>query len=59
MARDMRDLEAALEGILFAAGEPIHIDRICSSLEINRSTAEKLLGKLGDRSEERRVGKEC
>ncbi|MCI8439934.1 MAG: SMC-Scp complex subunit ScpB [Oscillospiraceae bacterium] len=44
----MRDLEAALEGILFAAGEPIHIDRICSSLEINRSTAEKLLGKLGD-----------
>ena len=48
MARDMRDLEAALEGILFAAGEPIHIDRICSSLEINRSTAEKLLGKLGD-----------
>ena len=47
MARDMRDLEAALEGILFAAGEPVHIDRICSSLEINRSTAEKLLGKLG------------
>ena len=48
MARDMKDLEAALEGILFAAGEPIHIDRICSSLEINRSTAEKLLGKLHD-----------
>ena len=48
MARDMRELEADLEGILFAAGEPIHIDRICSSLEINRSTAEKLLGKLGD-----------
>ena len=48
MNRDMKDLEAALEGILFAAGEPVHIDRICSSLEIGRSTAEKLLGKLHD-----------
>ena len=48
MARDMKDMEAALEGILFAAGEPVHIDRICSSLEIDRSTAEKLLGKLRD-----------
>ena len=46
MALDMKNLEAALEGILFAAGEPVHIDRISSSLGINRSTAEKLLEEL-------------
>ena len=46
--RDMREIEAAIEGILFASGEPIHVDRICVALEIDRPTVEKLLQKLMD-----------
>ena len=37
-----------MEGILFASGEPVHIDRICLALELDRETAETLLQKLGD-----------
>lgn len=48
MALEMKELEAALEGILFAAGEPVHIDRICTALELDRPSAEKLLRKLHD-----------
>jgi len=46
--RDMREIEAAIEGILFASGEPIHVDRICVALEMDRPTVEKLLQKLMD-----------
>ena len=45
---DLRELEAAIEAILFASGEPVHIDRICLALELDRETAETLLQKLGD-----------
>ena len=37
-----------MEAILFASGEPVHIDRICLALELDRETAETLLQKLGD-----------
>lgn len=45
---DKKELESAAEGILFAAGEPIHIDRICLALEISRSEAEQVLHRLMD-----------
>ena len=45
---EMKEIEAALEGILFASGEPVHIDRICLALELDRATAELVLQKLGD-----------
>ncbi len=45
---DTKELEAAAEGILFAAGEPIHIDRVCLALEIGRSEAEQVLRRLMD-----------
>lgn len=48
MALEMKELESALEGILFASGEPVHIDRICTALELDRPSAEKLLGNLHD-----------
>ena len=52
---EMKEIEAALEGILFASGEPVHIDRICLALELDRATAELVLQKLGDYySDERR-----
>ena len=41
-------IEAAVEGILFASGEPVHIDRICLAAELDRPTAELVLQKLMD-----------
>ena len=46
--REMKEIEAAVEGILFASGEPVHIDRICLSAELDRPTAELVLQKLMD-----------
>ena len=45
---DLRELEAAVEGILFASGEPVGVERICLALELDRETAEMLLKKLED-----------
>ena len=45
---EMREIEAAIEGILFASGEPIHVDRICMAMEMDRPTVEQVLQKLMD-----------
>ena len=46
--REMKEIEAAVEGILIASGEPVHIDRICLAAELDRPTAELVLQKLMD-----------
>ena len=46
--REMKEIEAAVEGILFASGEPVNIDRICLAAELDRPTAELVLQKLMD-----------
>ena len=48
MDLDLKEREAALEGILFAAGEPVEIKRICLALEIGRDEAEAMLRRLAD-----------
>nr|WP_312279870.1 SMC-Scp complex subunit ScpB [Oscillibacter sp.] len=45
---DMKEIESAAEGILFASGDPVHIDRICIALEADRPTAERVLQNLMD-----------
>ena len=45
---EMKEIESAIEAILFASGEPIHVDRICLALDMDRPTVEKLLQKLMD-----------
>ncbi len=45
---DMKEIESAVEGILFASGDPVHIDRICIALEADRPTAERVLQNLMD-----------
>ncbi len=45
---DMKEIESAVEGILFASGDPVHIDRICIALETDRPTAERVLQNLMD-----------
>ena len=45
---EMREIESTIEGILFASGEPVSVDRICVALELDRPTAERVLQKLMD-----------
>lgn len=45
---DMKEIESAVEGILFASGDPVHIDRICIALEADRPTAQRVLQNLMD-----------
>ena len=45
---DLHEIEAAVEAILFASGEPVGIDRICLALGLDRDTAEALLRGLED-----------
>ncbi|MBE6940507.1 MAG: SMC-Scp complex subunit ScpB [Ruminococcaceae bacterium] len=45
---EMKEIEAAVEGILFASGEPVQVDRICVALEMDRPTVEMVLQKLTD-----------
>ncbi len=45
---DMREIESAIEAILFASGEPVQIDRICIALEMDKPTVELVLKKLAD-----------
>lgn len=49
-------MESVIEAILFASGDPIHISRICSALDIDRSTAESVLEQLGTHYERDRRG---
>lgn len=48
-------MEAALEAILFAAGEPVDVDRICLTLEMDKETVGAVCQRLADQySYERR-----
>ena len=46
--REMKEIEAAVEGILFASGEPVGIDRICVALDLDKPTTELVLQRLQD-----------
>ena len=48
MALDRKEIESAMEGILFASGEPVDIRRICVALDLDRQTAEQILRGLAD-----------
>lgn len=45
---EMKEIEAVVEGILFASGEEVSIDRICVATELDRGTVELILQKLAD-----------
>lgn len=46
--REMKEIEAAVEGILFVSGEPVAVDRICMALDMDRPTVELVLQRLQD-----------
>ena len=43
-----QEVESAVEGILFASGEPVHLDRICLALSMDRQAVEAVLRRLRD-----------
>lgn len=45
---DTKEVLSIVEGILFASGEPVGIDRICLALEMDRETVERVLVQLAD-----------
>ena len=52
---DIKELESALEGVLFASGEPVPVERLCLGLEVDRTTLEAVAQQLMDKySYERR-----
>lgn len=52
---ELKEMEAALEAILFAAGEPVGVERICLALELDKATVDAVCQRLADRySYERR-----
>lgn len=53
---DLKEIESAMEGILFAAGEPVGVERLCLALEIDRATADAVAQKLMDDYSYRRRG---
>lgn len=46
--QEIKEIESAVEGILFASGEPVQEDRICAALNLDRTTAETVLQTLMD-----------
>lgn len=47
-AMEMKEIEAAVEGILFASGEPVAADRIAVALNLDRDTVDQVLRRLAD-----------
>lgn len=45
---ELKELEAAIEGILFAAGDPVPVERICMTLEQDRETVDAVCQRLAD-----------
>ena len=45
---ELKQLQAAIEGILFAAGDPVPVERICLALEQDRDTVNNVCQNLAD-----------
>ena len=45
---ELKEVESAVESLLFAAGEPVDVSRICLALELDRSTTDAVCQRLMD-----------
>ena len=45
---EFKEIESAVEAILFASGDPIQTERICVALDLDKPTAELVLQRLQD-----------
>lgn len=46
MHMDIREMEAIVEGLLFAAGDPVPVARIAEILDLDKSTAKRFLANM-------------
>ena len=46
---EIKELESALEGVLFASGEPVAVERLCLGLEVDRPTLDAVAQQLADK----------
>lgn len=53
---EIKELESALEGVLFAAGEPVPVERLCLGLEVDRPTLDAVAQNLMDQYKYERRG---
>lgn len=45
---ELKEMESALESVLFAAGEPVGVERLCLGLETDRATLDAVARRLMD-----------
>lgn len=45
---EIKEMESTIEGILFAAGDPVGVERICMTLEVDRATVDSVCQRLAD-----------
>lgn len=45
---ELKEIEAAMEAILFAAGDPVGAERLCLSLDIDKATVDAVAQRLAD-----------
>ncbi len=38
---EIKEIESAIEGILFAAGDPVGVERLCMALDLDRATVDQ------------------
>ncbi len=53
---EIRELQATIEAVLFASGEPVAIDKLADVLEIDKATAIKLADNLMERLDQEERG---
>ncbi len=45
---EVKEIESAIESILFAAGDPVGVERLCMALDMDRATVDSVCQKLSD-----------
>ncbi|SMC39882.1 SMC-Scp complex subunit ScpB [Papillibacter cinnamivorans] len=45
---EIKEIESAIEGILFASGDPVSTERLCQALELDKKTLETVVDRLAD-----------
>ena len=45
---EVKEIESAIEGILFAAGDPVGVERLCMALDLDRATVDAVCQRLAD-----------
>ena len=53
---ELKELERSLEAVLFAAGEPVPVERLCLGLDSDRPTIDAVAQKLMDQYKYERRG---